>query len=110
MVEKEKFLMTYKYTMHIESPKENFKIDFLTTQGNYDNIVSTIITKKYPSDKMQAVVNNYLLDPEDETIKQEFQEMQAWRAFAKEKAKEALTEINTKWGNNTPTSNEEETN
>ena len=39
---------------------------------------------------MQSIINNYLLDPTDETIVKEFNEMQAWRKEAKEIAKEAL--------------------
>ena len=39
---------------------------------------------------MQAVINNYLLDPEDEAVVKEFNTMQAWRKKAKEIAKEAL--------------------
>lgn len=57
---------------------------------NYDAIVDAIITQRYPSDKMMAVINNYMLSPDDESIKAECQEMQAWRQRAKEVAKEAI--------------------
>ena len=57
---------------------------------NYDAIVDAIITQRYPSDKMMAVINNYMLSPDDESIKAEWQEMQAWRQRAKEVAKEAI--------------------
>lgn len=56
----------------------------------YSKLVDTIVSYKYPSDKMQAIINNYLLDSDDEEIKKEFQDMQAYRKWAKEKAKEAL--------------------
>jgi hypothetical protein len=39
---------------------------------------------------MQAVINNYLPDPEDAYAIDEFNKMQAWRKEAKEIAKEAL--------------------
>ena len=39
---------------------------------------------------MQAIINNYLLDPNDDSIKQEFIEMQNWRAESKQIAKEIL--------------------
>lgn len=58
---------------------------------NYSGIVDALITYKYPIDKMQAVINNYLLDPEDAYSVDEFNKMQAWRKEAKEIAKEALT-------------------
>lgn len=57
---------------------------------NYSGVVDTLIQYKYPIDKMQAVINNYLLDPNDEYAVSEFNAMQAWRKEAKEIAKEAL--------------------
>ena len=57
---------------------------------DYGGIVDALISHKYPIDKMQSVINNYLLDPTDETIVKEFNEMQAWRKEAKEIAKQAL--------------------
>ena len=56
----------------------------------YEGIVDTLISYKYPIDKMQATINNYLLDPEDEYAVKEFNEMQVWRKEAKEIAKQAL--------------------
>lgn len=56
----------------------------------YERAVSAIVDDGYPSDKMQAVVNNYLLDPADETAKAEMEAMQNWRALAKRVAKEAV--------------------
>ena len=58
---------------------------------NYSGIVDALVQHKYPIDKMQAVINNYLLDPNDEYAISEFNAMQAWRKEAKEIAKEALT-------------------
>lgn len=60
---------------------------------NYDGIVSALITCKYPSDRMQATINNYLADPSDEGILQEFNDMQAWRKEAKAIAKDILAEL-----------------
>lgn len=57
---------------------------------DYSGIVDALVSHKYPIDKMQSVINNYLLDPTDETIVKEFNEMQAWRKEAKEIAKQAL--------------------
>ena len=59
----------------------------------YDAIVSAIVSERYPADRMQAVVNNYLATPGNADIKAEMDEMQAWRAFAKNTAKEALSMI-----------------
>ncbi len=57
---------------------------------HYDPIVSAIVQLEYPTDRMQAVVNNYLADPGDEAAATEMQDMQDWRRFAKEVAHGAL--------------------
>lgn len=58
---------------------------------DYSGIVDSLIQYKYPIDKMQAVINNYLLEPENQEYIIAFNEMQSWRKEAKEIAKEALT-------------------
>ena len=50
---------------------------------NYGGIVDALINLKYSSAQMTAVINNYLLDPTDESIKKEFNEMQEYRKYAK---------------------------
>lgn len=56
----------------------------------YDKIVNAIVSYKYPADKMQAIINNYLLDNGDPFIIEEFKQMQDWRKFAKSYAKELI--------------------
>lgn len=68
---------------------DQIKIEY--DKWNYSGIVDALIQYKYPIDKMQAVINNYLLDPNDAYAIEEFNKMQAWRKEAKEIAKEALT-------------------
>jgi hypothetical protein len=50
---------------------------------NYGGLVSSLIGLKYSPAEMTAVVNNYLLDPEDEETKVEFAKMQDARKEAK---------------------------
>lgn len=57
---------------------------------NYDAIVSALVSAEYPRDKMDAIVNNYLADPTNDSAVEEMLEMQNWRAAAKIIAKEAL--------------------
>lgn len=57
---------------------------------DYDSIVDKIITLYYPNDKMQAVINNYLLDPNDADALEEFNAMQEWRAAAKDYAHQLM--------------------
>lgn len=56
----------------------------------YASIVDALVQYKYPIDKMQAVINNYLLEPNNAEYIIAFNEMQAWRKEAKEIAKQAL--------------------
>lgn len=58
---------------------------------DYDSEVNAIVIAKYPSDVMQSVINNYLLDPTDNKAKREFEEMQDWRKTAKEFASDIKT-------------------
>ena len=65
-------------------------VDMPQTKWNYSGVVDALVSHKYPIDKMQAGISNYLLDPNDEYAISEFNAMQAWRKEAKEIAKEAL--------------------
>lgn len=59
----------------------------------YDGIVNAIVCDHYPADKMQAIINNHLLESESKEHQAEFAEMQAWRAKAKIVAKEVVSMI-----------------
>lgn len=60
--------------------------------ASYDSIVSAIVSAAYPADKMQAIINNHLLEGDDESSEHEaeFKAMQGWRKHAKEIAKEVV--------------------
>lgn len=55
---------------------------------NYAGIIDGLVNHKYPADKMAAVQNNYLADPEASDAKKEFLDMQSWRQQAKAIARE----------------------
>lgn len=61
---------------------------------NYDGVVDSIISDRYPSDRMWAVTNNYLSTlgmagtKEAQEHEREFAEMQLWRETAKAIARE----------------------
>nr|DAQ89530.1 MAG TPA: hypothetical protein [Caudoviricetes sp.] len=59
----------------------------------YDGIVNAIVCDHYPADKMQAIINNHLLESDSKEHQAEFAEMQAWRVKAKSVAKEVVTMI-----------------
>ena len=73
-----------------ENEYEYEHIDIPIGKFDYEGIVDTLVTFKFPNDKMQAVINNYLLEPENSEYTTAFHEMQAWRKEAKEIAKQAL--------------------
>lgn len=83
----------YDISFDISLIQEEYEYEQITMQANewnYSGIVDALVQYKYPIDKMQAVINNYLLEPENEEYIRAFNEMQAWRKEAKEIAKEAL--------------------
>lgn len=91
LVNKEKVNCQYFYDINIiDGYNEPITIQLGISKFNYGGIIDALINYKYPIDRMQAIINNYLLDPNDEPVKQEFIEMQKWRSESKQIAKEIL--------------------
>lgn len=61
---------------------------------DYGSIVSALINAKYSNDSMQAVVNNHLLDDGDPDHEAAYNDMQEYRVYAKETAREIVKELN----------------
>lgn len=59
-------------------------------QWDYAHIVSRIIKARYDDDQREAISFNYQNDPTDEEHSREMDELQAWRANAKEVARRIL--------------------
>lgn len=68
-----------------------------------DKVVDAIISSAYPTDKMQAIINNHFanlakiadgkkLDADEEEHEAEYNAMQEWRTRAKSVAKDVLEE------------------
>lgn len=79
------------YVVRIEQPVERGKV------------IDAIVTAVYPTDKMQAIINNHFanlakiadgkkLDADDEEHEAEYDAMQEWRTKAKSVAKDVLEE------------------
>lgn len=79
------------YVVRIEQPVER------------DKVIDAIVSAAYPSDKMQAIINNHFanlakiadgkkLDVDDEEHEAEYNAMQEWRTKAKSVAKNVLEE------------------
>lgn len=68
------------------------ELDMKLANFNYGGLVSELVGIRYSDSEMTAVINNYLLDPEDEDAKREFAEMQQCRKEAKEIAHRILND------------------
>ena len=55
--------------------------------SDYGSMVSCIIRGKYSEDAVEAILNNYLSDPTNKRYEAEFQQLQEWRAKAKQAAR-----------------------
>lgn len=83
-------IIPYDITVHDNDYYSWRELDIKTKYFSYDGIVNLLICRKYPSDKMQAIINNYLLDPTDETALSEFNEMQEFRKTVKSIARQIM--------------------
>lgn len=95
LVDKYILYATQRYAINVDIVEKDGvfvyeQVEIPAGKWNYSGVVDALVQYKYPIDKMQAVINNYLLDPNDEYAVSEFHKMQTWRKEAKEIAKEAL--------------------
>lgn len=95
LVDKYILYATQRYAINVDIVEKDGvfvyeQVEIPVGRWEYSGVVDALVQFKYPIDKMQAVINNYLLDPEDAYAIDEFNKMQAWRKEAKEIAKEAL--------------------
>lgn len=56
--------------------------------ADYGSIVAALVNNEFDRDKMQAIINNFLLDGDDQEVVEEFDQMQAFRRFAKRIARQ----------------------
>ena len=72
-----------------------------------DKVVDAIISSAYPTDKMQAIINNHFanlakiadgkeFDADEKEHEAEYDNMQAWRVKAKAVAKEVMADYTSK--------------
>ena len=60
---------------------------------SYEAIVAALIKAHYTDDEREAIVNNYLADPNAEVAKMEMDDLQVWRLMAKEIAHDCIGDI-----------------
>lgn len=83
-------LLQREYTVRVAVDGEEYSITFPPGSPTRGAIVNALIRMKYSQDKMEAVVNNYVFEPNDETAKSEFVSMQAYRKECKVCSKEIM--------------------
>ena len=69
----------------IDLLKANAELEPEAVQKARGSLVSAEFRKKYSQDDVEAIVNNYILDPTNEEYKTEMDKMQAYRAECKAK-------------------------
>ena len=58
-----------------------------TRDEKYARLVDAYVREKYSQSAVEAIINNYLSDPENEEYKAEFASLQTYREECKDKAK-----------------------
>lgn len=71
------------------------EVTFPVGKPTYGDIVASIIHGRYSDNEIQAIINNYLLEDGDKEHEKEWNDMQAWRAKAKQLAKLILKDISS---------------
>jgi len=72
---------------------DNDIINIVLSNGT-SNLINDLIRYKYSSDKIEAIINNYLFEPNNEEYIKEFKELQSWRLESKCIAKKVIDYIN----------------
>lgn len=83
----------YSVTLLDITTNKQFALNINASDLEYGRLVSILLKLNYSDDKMQAVINNYLLDADDELVLQEFNDMQDYRKRCKLIAKQILDSI-----------------
>lgn len=92
------FYYTVNYSQELTEDNEyevesvTIILDHKITAEDYGNIVSTFVRSKYSIDDVEAIQLN-ILEEESEKHLQELNELQEWRKYSKEKAKEIIEYI-----------------
>lgn len=60
------------------------------TEVSRNRLIAAVIRSKYSVDDMEAVVNNFISEPESEKTTKDFKDMNDWRKLAKRVATAAM--------------------
>ena len=67
------------------------------TEVSRNRLIAAVIRSKYSVDDMEAVVNNFVSDPDSEKASKEFEAMNEWRKLAKRVAAAAMDVMKESW-------------
>lgn len=62
----------------------------------YEQLVTTMIRSRYTQNAIEAIINNYLSDMDNEKYKKEFDDMQLFRKECKNNVKALINEVKGK--------------
>lgn len=74
----------------LETAEDFNRLPETEKQSSYGELVERLVRKRYSQSQVEAIINNYLDDSENEQHKAEFLEMQAYRKQCKAEAKKIL--------------------
>lgn len=65
-------------------------VSMALSEVSRNKLIAAIIRSKYSVDDMEAVVNNFVSDPESDKATKDFKDMNEWRKLAKRVATSAI--------------------
>lgn len=74
----------------LETAEDFNRLPETDKQSSYGELVERLVRKRYSQSQVEAIINNYLDDSENEQYKAEFLELQAYRKECKAEAKNIL--------------------
>lgn len=76
--------------MNVRLAKKNREANPQSWDDLYGSIVSSEFRKKYSVEKCEAIINNYLYDPNNDKYVADFYEMQEYRRHCKDFARKTM--------------------
>lgn len=80
--------MSKLVTVYTEDGTVSVSINLSEVSRN--KLIAAIVRSKYSADDMEAVVNNFISEPESEKTTKDFKDMNDWRKLAKRVASAAM--------------------
>ena len=89
----ENYTNQYVIEFNMDGKNQSFKCNS-DAEFTYEYLVDVFIRKRYDNSKMQAIINNYLLENTNPEYIEEFNTMQEFRKTVKQFCKDILASVN----------------